>query len=150
MASLTLIAPAGLGGRIDGAFIAALVAAERRRPAQEALARLVADPSLVSREMVERFLRYKRLDGVPEALATIAGQIADGERQTIDLAGRLPDLRVPLLVIAGAADAIVAPTASGTIPATAEHHEVDAAGHLVHMEQSAIVNAQIASFIDRN
>lgn len=150
VASLTLIAPAGLGGRIDGGFIAALMAAERRRPAQEALARLVADPALVSRDMVERFLRYKRLDGVAVALATIAGQLADGDRQKIDLAGRTADLRTPLLLIEGAADTIVAPVASAILPGDAERHLVGAAGHLVHMEKTTTVSSLISGFLSRN
>jgi len=147
VASLTLIAPAGLGGRIDGGFIAALLAAERRRPAQEALARLVADPLLVSRDMVERFLRYKRLDGVAAALAAIAGHLADGDRQKIDLGGRLPEIQAPLLVIDGAADTIVAPAA--TLPATAERHRIEEAGHLVHMERAARVNDLVDAFLAR-
>lgn len=148
VASLTLIAPAGLGGRIDGGFIAALVAAERRRPALEALARLVADPALVGRDMVERFLRYKRLDGVAAALAAIAGQLADGDRQKIDLGGRLAGLRVPLLLIEGTDDAIVAPTATGLLPARSERHRIDQAGHLAHMERVTPINSIISSFIN--
>ena len=69
---LTLIAPAGLGPGINGPFIDGFVTAERRRDAQEVLALLVHDPALVSRQMVEDVLRYKRLDGVPTALARIA------------------------------------------------------------------------------
>lgn len=149
VASLTLIAPAGLGGRIDGAFVAALVAAERRRPAQEALARLVADPALVGRDMVERFLRYKRLDGVAAALATVAGQLADGDRQKIDLAGRLEALRVPLLAIWGAADTIVPPAHAAALPPAAERHAVAGAGHLVHMERSTLVNELVVAFLGR-
>src|SRR5437868_6821321 len=72
VASLTLIAPAGLGPEINGAFIDGFVRAQRRREMQEVLSLLVHDPALVSRQMVEDVLRYKRLDGVQTALETLA------------------------------------------------------------------------------
>ena len=72
IASLTLLAPAGLGPEVNAAFIDGFVKVTRRREAQELLAALVHDPSLISRAMVEETLRYKRLDGVPAALDTIA------------------------------------------------------------------------------
>ncbi|MGE0255354.1 MAG: acetoin dehydrogenase dihydrolipoyllysine-residue acetyltransferase subunit [Alphaproteobacteria bacterium] len=150
VASLTMIAPAGLGGSIDGGFLAALVAAERRRPAQEALARLVADPSLVSRDMVERFLRYKRLDGVAAALSTIAAQIAEGDRQRIDLGASLARSGIPLLLIEGAADAIIAAAPDDMLPAGTIRHRIAGAGHLVHMEKSTTLNSMIGKFLSLN
>ncbi len=85
IASLTLLAPAGLGPEINGAFIDGFVSLQRRREAQELLAALVHDPSLISRAMVEETLRYKRLDGVPAALDTIARAWFAGDRQSLDL-----------------------------------------------------------------
>ena len=64
IATLTLLAPAGLGPEINGGFIDAFMRASRRREAVAALQLLVHDPSLIGRAMVEEFLRYKRLDGV--------------------------------------------------------------------------------------
>jgi pyruvate dehydrogenase E2 component (dihydrolipoamide acetyltransferase) len=72
VASLTLIASVGLGSEINAHFIDGFVKMERRREAQEVLRLLVHDPALVSRQMVEDVLRYKRLDGVNTALAQIA------------------------------------------------------------------------------
>ncbi len=85
VATLTLIAPAGLGPEINGAFIDGFVRAGRRREAQEVLALLVHDPALVSRAMVEDVLRYKRLDGVAAALDTIARAWFPDGRQALDL-----------------------------------------------------------------
>ena len=84
VASLTLIAPAGLGPEINAAFIDGFVRAARRREAEEVLSLLVHDPELVSRAMVEDVLRYKRLDGVAAALAAIAGRGSpDGAQRSI-------------------------------------------------------------------
>ena len=88
VATLTLLAPAGLGPEINGGFIEAFVRASRRREAAEALQFLVHDPSLISRAMVEEFLRYKRLDGVQPALETIARAWFPEGRQAVDLRRR--------------------------------------------------------------
>ena len=72
VASLTLIASAGLGPEINVSFIDGFVRVSRRREAAEVIGLLVHDPALVSRSMVEDVLRYKRLDGVPSALTKIA------------------------------------------------------------------------------
>ena len=85
VASVTLIASAGLGPEINAAFIDGFVKMERRRDAQDVLRLLVHDPALLSRTMVEDVLRYKRLDGVAAALATIAGACFPGGRQASGL-----------------------------------------------------------------
>ena len=89
IATLTLLAPAGLGPEINGGFIDAFVRASRRREAAEALQFLVHDPSLISRAMVEELLRYKRLDGVAPALETIARAWFPQGRQAVDLVAAL-------------------------------------------------------------
>ena len=82
VASLTLIAPAGLGPEINRAFVDGFVRAARRKEVAEVLGLLVHDPALVSRSMVEDLLRYKRLDGVAAALeqdraGLVPGRAAD-------------------------------------------------------------------------
>ncbi|MBV9247740.1 MAG: acetoin dehydrogenase dihydrolipoyllysine-residue acetyltransferase subunit, partial [Acetobacteraceae bacterium] len=71
-ASLTLIAPAGLGAEINAAFIDGFVRMARRKDATDVLGLLVHDPKLVSRTMIEDVLRNKRLDGATTALQSIA------------------------------------------------------------------------------
>ena len=119
IATLTLLAPAGLGPEINGGFIEAFVRASRRREAAEALQSLVHDPSLISRAMVEEFLRYKRLDGVVPALETIANAWFPRGRQAVDLAATLHALKMPVQVIWGRDDGIipVAHAAAGASPA---------------------------------
>ena len=68
----------------------------RRKDAVEVLQLLVHDPALVSRTMVEDVLRFKRLDGVTAALATIAAAWFAGGRQTLyPIAGDLAGLDMP-------------------------------------------------------
>lgn len=146
VASLTLIAPAGLGAEINGDFIDGFVKMERRREAQEVLRLLVYDPDMVSRQMVEDVLRYKRLDGVTAALAAIAAEwFPNGvQDQRFDLAS----LSMPVQIIWGSEDRIVpaahAQALSGRIPV----HILGSTGHLPHMERAAEVNRLIMQIVD--
>jgi len=147
VASLTLVASAGLGPEINASFIDGFVRASRRREAVEVLGLLVDDPALVSRAMVEDVLRYKRLDDVALALAKIAAAWFPGGRQSLDLTGRIGALTMPVQLVWGRNDRII-PVAHGE--ALAAHlpvHILDAAGHLPHMEKAGEVSRLIERFI---
>src|SRR5258707_13859810 len=107
VASLSLIASAGLGPEINGSFIDGFVHVARRREAGEILNLLVHDPALVSRTMVEDVLRYKRLDGVSAALAKIAEAWFAGGRQSLDLTAQVTALELPVQIIWGREDRIL-------------------------------------------
>jgi pyruvate dehydrogenase E2 component (dihydrolipoamide acetyltransferase) len=148
IASLTLIASAGLGPDINAAFIDGFVRAARRKDAVEVLQMLVRDPSLVSRAMVEDVLRYKRLDGVAAALETVARAWFPSGRQAVDVTAALSETDLPVQLIWGRDDRIV-PVAHGeALASRLSVHVLDAAGHLPHMEKSAEVNRLIRRFIE--
>jgi pyruvate dehydrogenase E2 component (dihydrolipoamide acetyltransferase) len=147
VASLTLIASAGLGAEINTAFIDGFVRATRRREAADVLNLLVRDPALVSRTMVEDVLRYKRLDGVPEALARIANAWFAGGRQSLELAGRITTLAMPLQVIWGRQDRIIPVAHAETLASRLPVHIIDEAGHLPHMEKASEVTRLVNQFI---
>ncbi|HEY7581283.1 MAG TPA: acetoin dehydrogenase dihydrolipoyllysine-residue acetyltransferase subunit [Acetobacteraceae bacterium] len=140
VATLSLLAPAGLGPEINGGFIEALLRASRRREAVEALRLLVHDPSLISRAMVEEFLRYKRLDGVVPALETIARAWFPDGRQAVDLRGALRALKVPLQVVWGSDDRIIPVAHADVAQPPAQVRVLHDAGHLPHMEKAGEVN----------
>jgi pyruvate dehydrogenase E2 component (dihydrolipoamide acetyltransferase) len=54
--------------------------------------------------MVDDVLRYKRLDGVQEALTTVAAAMYPSGNQTAVLTGQLDRLTVPVLVVWGEQD----------------------------------------------
>jgi pyruvate dehydrogenase E2 component (dihydrolipoyllysine-residue acetyltransferase) len=147
VASLTLIASAGLGPEINSSFIDGFVRASRRREAAEVLGLLVDDPALVSRAMVEDFLRYKRLDGVSAALAKIAEAWFAGGWQSLDLTGRIAALAMPVQLIWGRNDRIIPVAQAEALAAGLPAHILDAAGHLPHMEKAADVNRMIGEFV---
>jgi pyruvate dehydrogenase E2 component (dihydrolipoamide acetyltransferase) len=151
VASLTLIAAAGLGPDINAAFIDGFIRAARRKDATEVLQLLVHDPALISRAMVEDVLRYKRLDGVPAALETIAHAWFAGGRQTFDLVAAVTALTMPAQVIWGRDDRIIpvahAQALAARLPQGQQVHILAQAGHLPHMEKSGEVNRLIRRFV---
>ncbi|MBO6782534.1 MAG: acetoin dehydrogenase dihydrolipoyllysine-residue acetyltransferase subunit [Alphaproteobacteria bacterium] len=148
--SLSLIAPAGLAGDINGGFLAEMIGAEKRRGARLALSQLVDDADLVSRDMIEQFLRYKRTDGVPEALAVIAAANFDGDTQKTVLADRLGAIDIPVMCIWGDKDQVIPPAHSDKLPAGATVHRFENVGHLPQMEKAAQVNALLAEFANES
>lgn len=148
VASLTLIAPAELGPEINVAFIDGFVKMERRRDAQEVLKLLVNDPNLVGRAMVEDVLRYKRLDGVADALRWLAEEWFPNGIQRAGWGAIIPGLAMPVQIIWGREDQII-PVAHGEALADRVPVRIlDGAGHLPHMEKSAEVNRLIARFVE--
>ena len=143
VASLTLIAPVGLGPEINMAFIDGFIAAGRRKEMKAVLQMLFADPQTVGRDMVEEVLRYKRLDGVEAALRAIAGAVFPGGRQGTVLAERLSELAQPVQVIRGREDRILPPAQAEGLPANVAVTMIENAGHMPQMEAAAEVNRLI-------
>ena len=140
---LTLLAPAGLGPEINMDFIEGFIGAGKRKEMRTALELLVADPELISRDMVNDVLKYKRLDGVDQTLRRLADGLFPGGRQkTLDLSG-LVQLTVPISVIWGKNDRILPVGHADSLPNQVEVHRLEGVGHLPHMEASAEVNRLI-------
>lgn len=145
--SLTLIAPIGLSKGINQDFLGDFIAAERRRPLQAVLERLFADPSKITNDMVEGTLRFKRLEGVAEALSVIAAAIAGDGGQKQSIGKTLSGLSCPVTLIWGEQDQIVPLPDQGEIPANAAFVKLGGAGHMPQMEAASTVNDEIAKTI---
>jgi pyruvate dehydrogenase E2 component (dihydrolipoyllysine-residue acetyltransferase) len=148
VASATVICSAGLGPEINMAYIDGFMQAKRRKQLQPVLEMLVADPEMVSREMIEDVLKFKRLDGVEAALNRIIDDTFAGGRQVLDLRSRLSELSVPVQVIWGRQDQILSVSHAEGLPSTMPVRILDGAGHMVHLEKAAEVNQQIRDFIE--
>ncbi|MGE0239685.1 MAG: acetoin dehydrogenase dihydrolipoyllysine-residue acetyltransferase subunit [Parvibaculaceae bacterium] len=144
--SLTLISPAGLGPDINMSYIDGFISAASRRDLKPVLENLFADGSLVSRQMVDDLLKYKRLDGVGDALAALREGIFPGGKQSANLSDALKAAGVPVLVIAGAEDKVI-PVAHAKSVGGIKAEIVDGAGHMPQMEQAGKVNGLIKAHI---
>ena len=107
----------------------------------------IGQPSLISRAMVEDLLRYKRLDGVANALETIARAWFPAGRQATNLADVVTALRMPMQVIWGRDDRIIPAAHADAIAARARVNVLDEVGHLPHMEAAGEVNRLIGAMI---
>jgi len=140
---LTLLAPAGLGSEINMDFIEGFIRAARRKEMRAALELLVADPELISRDMVNDVLKYKRLDGVDRVLRRLAESLFPGGRQeALDL-GNLGQIPAPISVIWGKDDRILPIGHADNLPDQVEICRLEGVGHMPHMEASAEVNRLI-------
>ena len=151
IASLTLIAPCGFGSEINAGYLRGFADAQTRRELKPVIGQLFADESLVTRQLVDDLLAYKRLDGVDEALHALADTLLDGEAQRSDSAASLAAIAdaVPVTVVWGHADRII-PAAQAESVTGAVRHLIDGAGHMPHMERPAEVQAAIEETIARS
>ncbi|MCB1379094.1 MAG: acetoin dehydrogenase dihydrolipoyllysine-residue acetyltransferase subunit [Alphaproteobacteria bacterium] len=143
--SLTLICSAGLGPEFSS-YVDDYVAAQGRKDLKPVLERLFADKSLVSRQLVDDVLKFKRLDGVDTVLAGLAEAVFGGQKQHelpgAKLAGKSPKA----LVIWGKEDQVITAAHAANLPG-AKVHVLEGAGHMVFMEKASDVNALIKAHI---
>ena len=140
--SLTLVAPAGFGTEVDAAFIRGFGSAASRRELKPQVEKLFADPGQVNRQLVDDLLKYKRLDGVDRALATLAETLLDGDQQGIDATGWLAGVKVPVVVVWGQDDRVLPAANAAAVSDGVTVQLVAGAGHMVHMESPpAVVTA---------
>jgi pyruvate dehydrogenase E2 component (dihydrolipoamide acetyltransferase) len=145
--SLTLIDTVGLGEEVNMAYIDGFVAARTRRELKPVVELLFADPSLVTRQLLDGLLRYKRLDGVTETLRRVADAAFPGGRQGVEVGPLLERLDVPLLVLWGDGDRIIPAAHAQRAPDRATVATLPGRGHSPHMEAAREVNAQLAGFL---
>lgn len=139
VASLGLIAPAGFGQPVNREYIEGFVGAERRKDMKTVLTQLFADPSLVSRDMVNDVLRYTRIDGVGDSLRRIAEDLYSLPATESDLTS------IPHTVVWGAEDRVIAPPGSSSSP----YASIEGAGHMPHMEKPSEVNRLLSDLFSK-
>ena len=141
VASLTLIGSAGLGSDIDGDYLEGFISAERRKDLKPHVEKLFSDPALVTRQLINDLLAFKRIDGVTAALGTIRDSFAPGGAQAEDLRDAAGS--VPTLVIWGAGDRIIPASHAEGLPGGVDCRVLDGQGHMVQMEAATEVNRLI-------
>ena len=104
---------------------------------------LVADPDLVTADMVEDVLKFKRLDGALAALQAIAAANFDENTQRVSLRDRLGGIGVPVHVVWGEADRVLPASHAEGLPDNVTVTVIPGAGHIVHMEKAGEVNKVI-------
>jgi pyruvate dehydrogenase E2 component (dihydrolipoamide acetyltransferase) len=136
--SVTVIGSVGLGREIDAEYLRGFVAANSRKELKDLVRRLFAKEDLVTRQLVDDLLRFKRLDGVRSALEAILSVMLEGGQQRTVLSGEIKNLGMPIRAIWGEKDRIIPASHAAVIGN--EVHILPNAGHLVQMEAANEVN----------
>ncbi len=146
VASLTLVAPAGLGKEINISYLNGFVGASSRRELKPHLKHLFADEGLVSRAMVDDLLKYKRLDGVDKFLGALVSNMFPEGQQNLLLTDQLSNFSGKIQTVWGDKDAII-PASHANALDGAEVHVIQGIGHMVQMEDAAGLNELIKKMV---
>jgi pyruvate dehydrogenase E2 component (dihydrolipoamide acetyltransferase) len=148
IASVALVNSAGLGPEINAGYTEGFVSAASRRELKPVVEQLFADPSLVTRQLLDDLLKYKRLDGVTELLGALGASLFAGGRQAETPALGLEGSGLPVLVVWGALDRVIPAAHAGNAPPGATVAVLDGAGHMVMMEKASEVNTLLRRHLE--
>ncbi len=143
VASLTLIGTAGPATPVDPEYLQAFLDANRRADLKALLQRLFVDPDMVTRDLIEQTLRYKRIEAVDAALRRIATAAVAAEG--VGAAAAAPP--VPIQIIVGSEDQICPLGADFTPPASVALHRLPGVGHMPQLEAPGNVASLIETFV---
>ncbi|WP_421692700.1 alpha/beta fold hydrolase [Aestuariivirga sp.] len=147
VASLTLIAAAGLGTGIDHAFLTRFPGLSEIDETTGLLHRLVVRPQLINRLTVQRVIEQLARPGARDALSRIAAGIIATEAQLSETAQQIALLDVPRLVVFGTEDRINPPDLAAINRFGGTSLLIPSAGHLPHIEAAAQVNRAVATLL---
>ncbi|MEJ6785194.1 acetoin dehydrogenase dihydrolipoyllysine-residue acetyltransferase subunit [Aminobacter sp. Piv2-1] len=133
--ALALIAPAGLGPEINGAFLQGFVRARSESSLMPWLKQLVADEQVLSKPFVNATLAQAADSELRTAQAEIADRFFADGTQTFDIRGLIAALRIPVRMIVGANDRIIPASQSLGLPGEVALHVFAATGHMPQVER---------------
>jgi pimeloyl-ACP methyl ester carboxylesterase len=150
VASLSLIAPAGLGGRLDPDFPLTYPSTTEPDAMLALLQRLVTKPILINRMTVQRALAQLDRPGIREAQKLIGAQLVKHEADLTAASLSASRLGIPRLVIWGMGDSLNTFDEQRLGQFGGEVLNIPAAGHLPHIENARQVNESLAAFLQRH
>ena len=150
VASLSLIAPAGLGFGVDRAFLAAYPELVDPQTIMAMLRKLVVQPLLINKMMVQRVQAHLTRDGVRETLRAISKGLVHHEAELSKAAETITSLDLPRLTLWGERD-VINPLDQERLQAFGGvRHVIANTGHLPHIENPKLANEHITNFLKHN
>lgn len=147
VASLSLLAPAGLGRGVNMEFITSFVEASTVADMAAAMGMAVYDPRLIGRKVAEFLVDARAAPGAREALRSIAQTCFPHGEQANNLRPVLQTHSCPVQMIWGADDRVLPVTQAKGLPAHVPCHFLPKTGHLPHVEHAAEVNGMVRNFL---
>jgi len=137
--SLALIAPAGLGPEVNGAFLAGFLRARSAASLSPWMRELVADPAALGSALVNTTLRQRAVEGLVEAQTRLADALFPDGAQAIDIRPWLAEIAIPAKVIVGVEDRILPARQADGLNGLIALHRLARVGHMPHLEARAEV-----------
>ena len=137
--SMTLLAAAGLGPDINGAFVSGYLAARSAASLAPWIAELAVDPAALGSGLAETTLRQRRDLGVGGSQAKIAAALLPDGAQVYSARAALAAYRGPVKAIFGREDRIVPIRHARGLPANVAVHILPNVGHMPHLEARDLV-----------
>ncbi|WP_411881741.1 acetoin dehydrogenase dihydrolipoyllysine-residue acetyltransferase subunit [Polaromonas sp. YR568] len=144
--SLTLLAPAGLGPEINGAFIDGILRANSEVSLRPWLVQLFGDASRLSGSFVATALQELGNETKRAGLAAMAASLLPDGTQAESLRGRLEGiggLVIPVKLLWGTLDRVLPIHQAAGLPAHVAVHTLGGIGHLPQIEAAPLVAALV-------
>jgi pyruvate dehydrogenase E2 component (dihydrolipoamide acetyltransferase) len=139
IASLTLIAPAGLGPEINGSALTGICRATRAESLGPWLKSLVAEEKLVTESYIRLAMAGRSDPALRAAQVALADTLFPDGVQAFDLRAALDRVEVPTRIIWGKRDAIIPWNHALRAPGRVALHLFDGIGHMPQIEQPDLV-----------
>jgi pyruvate dehydrogenase E2 component (dihydrolipoamide acetyltransferase) len=137
--SLTLIAPAGLGPRIDGHFVEGFLEASTEAALTPWMKRLVHAPASLPQAFVRATLTSREDKSLVSSQRSVASSVFEGSTQLFSIVEALRHYDGPCRAIVGRRDAIIPAEQSDHLPGNVALNRLDQVGHLPQVEAAELV-----------
>ena len=145
--SMTLLAPAGLGPRIDGAFVEGFLEARSETALTQWMKRLVHAPQALPAAFVRATLTARDGTGLAAAQGRIAQAVFEGSTQTFSIADALRHYDGPCRVVVGLRDSVIPASHADGVSGNVAVHRLEAVGHLPQVEAAELVSRLVAETV---
>jgi pyruvate dehydrogenase E2 component (dihydrolipoamide acetyltransferase) len=145
--SLSLIAPAGLGPKINGDFIAGFLAANTEPALKSWMTILVRDPASLPGAMVRATLNGRDGTSVAANQLRLAAGIFAGSTQLFSVREALARFCGPVRIIVGREDPIIPAEHSDLLPGHVALNLLPQVGHLPQLEAAALAGRLVAETV---
>ncbi len=145
VASLTMLAPAGLGPEMNGALLSGLARAGRKESLAPWLKQLTAEPQIVTESFVMAAMQARKDPALRAYQQDLAETLFPDSVQSFDLTPALDRLAIPAQVVWGRKDRVFPWKQALQAPGRVALHLLHDTGHMPHLEAPEEVAAVIAS-----
>lgn len=146
-ASLTLVAPGGMGRRINAPLLRRFAAATDEAALAGALQAMHGPRSQVAPGEIAAHLAWRAVAGNRDRLAQLAGRITPEGEQGAFPGDMLAALAMPVSVLWGRNDDVVPVEQAGDLPEGFDVHVLEDAGHMLPQERPDVVAELVAARI---